>query len=63
VKISPALGHHSLGVGNRTRGVESFRAGLSAVHDRMAAIEPERVFEPIQALAGALIATVGKPSV
>jgi hypothetical protein len=36
--------------------------GPGAVHDRVAAIEPERVFEAIQALAGALIAAVGKPA-
>src|SRR5271166_2640012 len=60
---SPALGHHSLGVGNRARRVEPFRAGPSAVHDRVAAIEPERVLEPVETLAGALISAVGEPAV
>ena len=29
----------------------------------MAAIEPERVLEPVEALAGALIAAVGEPAI
>ena len=61
--LSPALGHHSLGVGNRARRVEPFWACLGAVHDGVAAIEPERVLEPVEALAGPLIAAVGKPAI
>src|ERR1700719_4074685 len=60
---SSALGHHSLGIGNRARRVELFRAGLGAVHDGVAAIEPERILEPVEALAGALIAAVGEPAI
>src|SRR5690349_21257052 len=60
---SPALGHHSLGIGNRPRRIEPFRAGLRAVHDGVAAIEAERILEPIKALSGALIAAVGKPAI
>ena len=52
-----------LGLRDRARRVEPFRAGPGAVHDRVATIEPERVFEPIEPLAGALITTVGKPAV
>src|SRR6267143_3157326 len=61
--ISPALRHHTLGIGNRARRVEPFRASLGAVHDGVAAIETERVLEPVEALAGALISAVGKPAV
>src|SRR5271165_640784 len=61
--ISPVLGHHSLGIGNRARRVETFRAGLGAVHDRVAAIETGRVLEPVEALASALIAAVREPAV
>ena len=60
---SSAFGHHCLGLGDRVRQVEAFRAGPGANHDRMAAIESERVFEPVEAFAGVLIATVGKPTV
>src|SRR5208283_1445223 len=60
---SPALGHHFLGVSDRARRVEALRTGPGAVHDRVTAIEAERIFEPVQALASALIAAVGKPAV
>src|ERR1700694_2024570 len=58
---SIAFVHHPLGVGNRTRRVEPFRAGVGAVHDRVAAIETERILEPVEALAGMLIPTVDQP--
>src|SRR5260370_42085271 len=60
---SIALGHQPLGIGNRARRVEPFRTGLGAVHDGVAAIETEWILEPVEALAGALIAAVGKPAV
>jgi hypothetical protein len=41
---------------DRLGGVEAFRAGIGAVHDRVAAIKLERIFQVIQALAGRLIA-------
>src|SRR6202140_330664 len=59
---SIAFGHHPLGVGNRTRRIEPFRAGVGAVHDGVAAIETERILEPVEALAGVLIPTVDKPA-
>src|ERR1700692_1325140 len=58
---SIAFGHHPLGIGNRTRRVEPFRAGIGAVHDGVAAIETERILEPGEALAGMLIPTVDQP--
>src|SRR5436305_13452424 len=58
-----ALGYHSLGIGNRTRRVEPFGTGLGAIHDGVAAIETERVLEPVEALAGTLIAAVGEPAI
>src|SRR6202165_3088972 len=58
---SIAFGHHPLGVGNRTRRVEPFRAGVGAVHDGVAAIETERILEPVETLAGVLISAVDKP--
>src|ERR1700720_3560105 len=60
---SSALGHHSLSIGNCARRVEPFGAGLGAVHDGVAAIEPERALEPVEALASALIAAVGEPAI
>src|SRR6478735_6371807 len=60
---SAALRHHFLGVADRLCGIETLWTGLGAVHDGVAAIEPERVFEPVQPLAGVLVAGVGKPAV
>ena len=47
---------HMLDLGNRLCRVQTLRTGLYAVHDRVAAIEPERVFQIVQPLAGRLIA-------
>src|SRR5216684_8284037 len=58
-----AFRHHSLRIGDRLCRVEALRAGVGAVHDRVAAIEAERVVEPIESLAGVLIAAVGEPTV
>src|SRR6202140_3808417 len=60
---SIAFGHHPLGIGNRARRVEPFRAGVGAVHDGVAAIETERILEPVEALAGMLVPTVNQPAV
>src|ERR1700688_4593377 len=58
---SIAFGHHPLGIGNRTRRVEPFRGGVGAVEEGVAAIETERILEPVEALAGMLIPTVDQP--
>ena len=51
-----SLREHLLGLGDCARRVELFRASLRAVHDRMAAIQPERVLQLVQSLAGGFIA-------
>src|ERR1700686_2242536 len=58
---SIAFGHHPLGVGNRTRRVEPFWAGVGAVHDGVEAMQTERSVEPVESLAGMLIPTVDQP--
>src|SRR5580658_4971520 len=60
---SAALGHQPLGAGNRASRVEPFRAGFGAVHDGVATIKAKWVIEPVQALAGPLIAAVRKPTI
>ena len=50
------LDHHPLDLGNRFRRVQPLRAGLGAVHDRVATIELERVFQIIQPRPRCLIA-------
>ena len=53
----------ALDVGDGLGRVEVFRAGLGAVHDGVAAVEPERVFQIVEPLAGRLVARVGDPAV
>ena len=45
-------------LGNRFGGVQAFRADLGAIHDRMAAIQLEWVFQIIEALAGGFVAAI-----
>src|ERR1043165_3170392 len=58
-----ALDQHLLDLGDRLRRVEALRAGLGAVHDGVAAIEPERVLEIVEALALGFVAAVGQPAI
>src|SRR5262245_26337944 len=39
------------------------RAGVGAVHDGVAAVEPERILEIVEPLAGCLVAAVHDPAV
>src|SRR5262249_35993551 len=48
---------------DRLGRVEILRTGLRAIHDRMAAVEPERIFEIVQALTRRLVPAVGKPAI
>src|SRR5690606_18866711 len=57
-----ALDHQLLDLGDRLARVQTLGAGLGAVHDGVAAIEPERVLEEIQPLARRLVAAVGDPA-
>ena len=60
---TPPLDHHALDLGDGLGGVEALRAGLGAVHDGVAAVEPERVLEIVEPLAGRLVAAVLEPAV
>src|SRR4051812_15922340 len=56
------LDHHHLEFGDGLGGVEALRASLGAVHDGVAAVEPERVFEIVEPLAGGLVAGILDPA-
>ena len=58
-----SLGQHLLGLGDGLRRVQTLRAGLRAIHDRMAAIQAERVLEFVEALTGCLVARVDEPAI
>src|SRR6185437_10015841 len=58
-----ALGEHLL---DRTDGlgrIQVLRARLGAVHDGVAAIQPERILQRVEPLAERLIATVHDPAI
>jgi hypothetical protein len=50
------LDHHLLDLGNRLGRIQVLRAGLGAIHDGVAAIQPERVFEIVESFAGRFVA-------
>ena len=41
---------------------QALRAGLGAIHDRVAAVEPERVLKIVEPLAACLVAAVYDPA-
>jgi hypothetical protein len=57
------LDHLLLDVCDRFSGVESLRTGAGAVENGMTTIQPERIFESVQAFACRLVAAVDKPPV
>src|SRR5579859_937694 len=60
---SPPRYQELLDLADRLAGVEALGAGPGTIHDGMAAVEPERILERVQALAGLLVAAVGDPAV
>src|SRR3954468_3989619 len=57
------LDQHLLDLADRLGGIEALRAGLGAVHDRVAAVETERVLEIVEPLALGLVTAVGQPAI
>src|SRR5690606_1658104 len=55
--------HQLLDLADRLGRVQALRAGPGAVHDRVAAIQLERILEVVQARAGVLVAAVDDPAV
>src|SRR5688572_15732540 len=57
------LDHLLLDFGDGLRRIEPLRAGLAAVQDGVTTIEPERVFQIVEPLAGRFVAAVHDPAV
>ena len=55
--------HQLLDLADRLRRIEPLRADVDAVHDRVAAEQPVRIFEVVEPLAGRLVAAVGDEAV
>src|SRR5215212_227796 len=55
--------HHGLlDLGDGLRGVKVLGAGLGAVEDGVAAVEPERIFEVVEPVAGRFVARILDPA-
>src|SRR5690242_12643747 len=61
-RLNLPLHHRLLDLGDRLRGVEALGTDLGAIHDGVAAIELERVFERIEPFALMLVAAIGDPA-
>src|SRR5689334_24193489 len=57
------LDHQLLDFGDGLCRIEAFRTGLGAVHDGMAAIEPERILESVETLARRFVARIADPTI
>ena len=57
-RLSDALDHHMFDLGDRFGWIEPLWTDLRAVHDRVATIQFERVFEIIETLTGRFIAAI-----
>ena len=57
------LQHQLLDLADRLRRVQALRAGARAVHDGVAAVQLERIFQVVQARAGVLVARIDDPAV
>src|SRR5215217_8233493 len=52
-----------LGLGDRFGQVEALRADVGAVHDRVAAVQAERVLEGVEPLSRGLVTAVDQPAI
>ncbi len=58
-----AFDHHLFDFHDGLSWVQTLWTGLGAVHNRVAAIELERVFERVEAFIGCVITAVGDPAI
>src|SRR5580692_3189936 len=58
--ITP-MQHHLLDLSDGLGGIQVLGAGFGAIHDGVAAIQPKRILETVQALPRRLIARVDDP--
>ena len=61
-RLNLPLDQLELQLRDRLGRVQPLRTGLGTVHDGVAAVEPERVLEIVEALAGGLVAAVLDPA-
>src|SRR5262249_46309253 len=56
------IDHQVLDLGDGLGRVEALRARLGAIHDGVAAVEPERILDIVEPLAGRFVAAVADPA-
>ena len=61
--LNASLHQHLLDLADGAGRIEALGAGLRAVHDRVAAIEAERVLEIVEAFARAFVAGIDQPAI
>src|SRR3954471_10469246 len=62
-RLMMALEHHLLDLRDGLRGIEILRTGLGAVHDRVAAIQPEGILEIVETFAERFVTRVDDPAI
>ena len=55
--------HQVLDLANRPAGIQALGTDVDAVHDRVAAKQPVRVFEIVESFGGCLVTTVGEETI
>src|SRR5258708_26684859 len=60
--LASAFDHHFLDFGNRLSGIQPLWTGPSAVEDRVAPVEPERVFQDVETFTGRFVAAISQPA-
>src|SRR4051812_46981843 len=58
-----SLDHQLLDFLNRFGRVQTLRTGPGAIHDSVAAVQPEGIFQGVQTLAGVFVAAVRDPAI
>src|SRR5690348_8527545 len=58
VRLHLPLDQHALDLGDRFCRIEMLGAGLGAIHDGVAAIEPERIFQIVEPGPGRLVTRI-----
>src|SRR5262245_60802204 len=57
-----SLDHHALDLGDSLGRIETLRTGFGAIHDGVAAVEAERIFEIVEAPSRRLVPAVPEPA-
>jgi hypothetical protein len=57
-RLASAFYQHLLDLGDGLAGIEALRTGPGAIENGVASVQPERIFEVVEPLAGPLVPTI-----